>query len=123
MSWVGIFLFSILLALGLIVLIRQAALRRLLLQLQEEQKALSEAWRAEQADLSRFIGATPRPMITIEILNAVEIAARHSKFGRLIGKYKPDMIRKQVYKSTAKNMRQQMSEHGVQVEVRVEGLD
>jgi len=123
MSWITIALCSIFVAIVSFLLIRQATLRRLLLQLQGEQRALSEAWRAEQTDLSRFLGVTPRPIITIEILNAVELAASQSTFGRLIGRYKPDIIRKQVYKHTAENMRTQMSEHGVQVEVRVHGLD
>jgi len=123
MSWITISLCSVFLAIVSFLLLRQAALRRLLLQLQGEQQALSETWRAEQTELSRFLGVTPRPIITIEILNAVELAANQSRFGRLIGRYKPDMIRRQVYKHTAENMRVQMSEHGVQVEVRVHGID
>ena len=121
MSSVGIALFAALLVVTAYLYLKLTAQRQLLLQLQKELRALAEAWRSERADLSDFVGSRPNPVITIEILNAVEIASKNSKFAGLIGKYAPDMIRKMVIKGTAKNMRDQMKEHGVQVEVKVHG--
>lgn len=108
-----------LLALVIYLLLKLIAQRKLLLQLQEEQQSLAQAWVLEQADLSRFVSARSAPVISIEILNAVELAAKNSVFGGLIGKYMPDRISRIVIKRTADTMRSQMEENGMQVEVRV----
>jgi len=120
--------FAVVLLVGLLgivvyLLLKLSAQRRLLLQLQQEQQSLAEAWRLEQTDLSKFISTRAAPVISIEILNAVEVAANNSTFGRLIGKYMPDKISRIVIKRTADNMREQMEENGVHVDVKVHGLD
>jgi len=116
-------LFIVLLAVVAYLFLRLAAQRELLSQLKDEQRTLAEAWRAGRVDLSEFTGSKQNPIITIEILNAVELAAKQSKFGGMIGKYAPDMIRKMVIKRTADTMRDQMTGNGVHVEVQVHGLD
>jgi len=116
-------IFIVLLAAVVYLFLRLSAQRKLLAQLREEQRALAEAWRSEQADLSRFIESKPNPFITIEILNAVELATKESIVGGLIGKCAPDMMHRLVVKRTADTMRDQMMGHGVQVEVEVHGLD
>jgi len=69
--------------------------------------------------LSQFIKSKPNPFITIEILNAVELATKASKVGGLISKYAPDLMHRIVVKRTADTMRDQMTEHGVQVVIQV----
>ena len=123
MSSIGIALFISLFVVIAYLYLKLAGQRRMLLQLQKELRALAEAWQTEQADLSGFVGLRPNPIISIEILNAVEVASKNSKFAELIGKYAPEMIRKMVIKGTAKTMRDQMRANGVQVEVNVHGYD
>ena len=119
----SVILNSLLILIVLYLMVRVGKLRRILTTLNQDQRVLSEAWRVEQQDLSQFLGARRRPVITIEILNAVELAAGGSVFGRILGRYAPDMIRTQVYKRTAANMRDNMTEHGVKVVVEVHGCD
>jgi len=119
MSSVVIVLFAVLLAMVVYLLLKLIAQRKLLVQLQEEQQSLARAWVAEQADLARFVSARSTPVISIEVLNAVEMAAKNSVFGGLIGKYMPDRISRIVIKRTADTMRDQMEENGMQVEVKV----
>lgn len=116
-------IFLVLLAAVVYLYLRLSAQRKLLAQLREEQRALAESWRSEQTDLSEFINSKPTPFITIEILNAVELATKESIVGGLIGKCAPDMMHRMVVKRTADTMRDQMTEHGVQVEVEVHGLN
>ena len=123
MNSVAIVIFSVLLTAIAYLFLRLSAQRKVLAQLREEQQALAQAWRSEQADLSRFIGSKPNPFITIEILNAVELATKASKVGGLIGRCAPDMMHRMVVRRTADTMRDQMTEHGVQVEVEVHGLN
>ena len=123
MNAIGIAMFTGLLTLVIYLFLRLSLQHKLLRQLQEEQRILAEVWRTEQPDLSRFIGSKPGPFITIEILNAVELASQTSRIGRLIGKYAPNTLQRMVVKRTADNMRHQMTEHGVQVEVVVHGLE
>ena len=118
----AIFAFSVLLAAVVSLSIRLSAQRKLLLQIREEQRALAEFRRGEAAELSQFIGSKPNPIITIEILNAVELAGKSSRVAGLIGRCAPDVLHRMVVKRTADNLRDQMTEHGVQVEVQVHGL-
>ena len=123
MNTVGIAMFTVLLTIVTYLFLRLSMQRKLVRQLREEQQILAEGWRAEQADLSRFIGSRTSPIITIEILNAIELASQTSGVGGLIGKCAPETIRRMVVKRTADTLRDQMTEHGVQVEVVVHGLN
>lgn len=105
------------------LLLRLAVLRRLVSQLQEEQQAISSCRDSEQVELSQLLGKPPRPVVTIEIFNAVEVASNGSAFAKLLGKCAPNILCKQVYKHTASNLKKHMTEHGMHVEVQVRGLD
>lgn len=114
-----VFCLSILLALTCL-LVLLAEQRKLILQLRAEQRSVAEMLRRDQAaELSEFIQSQPGPIITIEILNAVEVAAQSSIIGGLVAKIAPDTIHRIVVKRTADTMRSQMTEHGVEVQVLV----
>ena len=123
MSSTGIVLYVLLLLVVAFLLLRLIAQRNVLNQLQKELDTLGSAWEFERDDLSGFISNKTNPVITIEILNAVEVAANNSTLGGMIGKYAPDMIRNSVIKRTAKSMRDEMTSHGMQVEVIVHGIN
>ena len=123
MSLVSIALFVGLIVVVLFLLFRLKTLRKLLLQLQEEQGAMSAYWRSEQANLSELVGTSGRSVVTIEIFNAVEVASSQSVFAKLLGKCAPHTLSKQVYKQTANNLQKEMTAHGMHVEVKVRELD
>lgn len=109
----------VLLIVVVFLMMKLSVQRRLLTQLEQEQQTLAAAWNTEKASLEQFVSSKRAPVITIEILNAVEVAANNSKFAGLIGKYLPDTIRNMVIKRTAETMREQMAANGVEVEVKV----
>jgi len=105
---------------GLVYLVvRLSVQRKLLAQLQEDQRALAEFRCTEEASFCQLCGSKSNPFITIEILNAVELATKASKVGGLIGKCAPGLMHRIVIRRTANTMRNQMTEHGVQVVVKV----
>ncbi len=93
--------------------------RKLILQLREEQRAISGFLRQEQFELPDFMQSRSGPIITIEILNAVEVAGKSSWMGGLVARIAPETIRRMVVQRTADTMRNQMTEHGVEVQVLV----
>ena len=100
--------------------VRLAEQRKLILQLLEEQRMGEQTpGRGQVTDFSDFNQSQPGPIITIEILNAVEVAAQSSVIGGLIGRFAPDTIQRLVVRRTAETMRSQMTDHGVEVQVRV----
>lgn len=123
MSAVGIAMFTVLLTVVTYLFWRLSVQRKLVRQLRDEQRILAEGWRAEQDDLSRFIGSRTSPFITIEILNAIELVSQTTSVGGLIGKFAPGTIHRMVVRRTADTLRDQMTDHGVQVKVVVHGLN
>ena len=61
-----------------------------------------------------------RPIITIEILNPLELAASQVRAASLVGSWRPDMITKIVYDEAAKQIIAQLAEEGVVAEVMVQ---
>lgn len=58
-----------------------------------------------------------RPIITVEILNPIELATSQVRAAALVGSWKPDMITKIVYEEAVKQMCAQFAEEGVVAEV------
>lgn len=109
----------ILLALACL-LVRLAAQRKLILELREGQRTVEKLLCGDRdTGYADFVQSQPGPLITIEILNAVEVAAQSSMIGGLIGRFAPDTIHRLVVRRTADAMRSQMTEHGVEVQVLV----
>jgi hypothetical protein len=64
-----------------------------------------------------------RRMITIEILNPLELASSQVRAASLVGSWKPDTITKIVYSEAAKQIVAQLAEEGVVAEVQVHSVD
>jgi hypothetical protein len=64
-----------------------------------------------------------RPIITVEILNPIELAASQVRAASLVGSWKPDTITKIVYNEAAKQMAAQLAEEGVVAEVLIHAAD
>lgn len=58
-----------------------------------------------------------RPIITIEILNPLELASSQIRAAALVGSWRPDMITKIVYEEAVKQIAAQLVEEGVVAEV------
>ena len=119
-------LISLLLLLTLAVLVflfgRLRAQSTLLRKLQNEQAALASAWSSRPVNLHDIPGSRLDPVITIKILNPVELAAKESKFAGTINNFAPDVIKQIVYKRTTDILREELTTKGVQVEIKVHGL-
>jgi hypothetical protein len=59
------------------------------------------------------------PVVSIELLNALELATRESKAAPLLGKVAPSLLQKIVYQQFVKQLREQLIEQGVIAEVRL----
>lgn len=82
------------------------------------------------AELDTIVDASPapavptiptRPLITIEILNPVEVATSQVRAAALVGSWKPDTITKIVYNEAAKQISAQLVAEGVVAEVLIHG--
>ncbi|MFT4264225.1 MAG: hypothetical protein QM572_12635 [Nocardioides sp.] len=61
----------------------------------------------------------PRRVITIEILNPLELAASQSRAARLLGGLTPTVITRIVYDQASKQIMETLEDEGVAAEVRV----
>ncbi|MFT6552199.1 MAG: hypothetical protein ACJA1I_002249 [Zhongshania marina] len=123
MYYFSLALFALLLIVITYLLVRLNAQRRLLLTLQDEQRALAKAWRANPVDFNQIPVSEGKGFIAIKILNPVELATKESVFAGLLNNFAPDVIRSIVYKRTVEIMRGQLEERGVQAEISIHGLD
>lgn len=64
-----------------------------------------------------------RPIITIEILNPLELASSQVRAAALVGSWRPDMITKIVYEEAVKQIAAQLAEEGVVAEVLIHAAD
>jgi hypothetical protein len=100
---------------------RNETQRRLLATLAQDQSALAAAWNALPADAAPLLKAGTT-LISIEILNPMELASQESPLAGPLGRIAPGLIRKLVYQRATDMLRQQLGEHGVQAEVRIHDL-
>ena len=107
---------------GLLLLLqRQRRQQALLATLTRDQQSLAAAWSALPVDAAQLLDRSDA-LITIEILNPVELASQESPLAGPLGRLAPGLIRKRVYQRAAEMLRRQLGEHGVQAEVRIRGL-
>jgi hypothetical protein len=77
----------------------------------------------EATELDPAILAGSDRIITVEILNPLEVAAKRVKLASVVGSVAPSVIAKVVYEQTAKIMRNQLTMQGVEAEVRIHAGD
>lgn len=76
-----------------------------------------EPYRPLPEELEAAFTAGSRRVITVEILNPLELAASRNRFGGIAGAVAPRALRKLVYEQTVREMREQMVDEGVAAEV------
>lgn len=111
---------AVLLGLNLVVLVGLAVMLRT--QQRRTSAAVAaigelEPYRPLPEELEAAFTAGRRRVITIEILNPLELAATKSRFGGVAGALAPRALRKLVYEQTVREMKLQMVEEGVAAEV------
>lgn len=70
-------------------------------------------------DLTQTLGDGERKLITVEILNPLEVAGEQSALVRRFGAVAPAMLRAEVTRRAVKELQAQLAEQGVEAEVRV----
>ncbi len=119
---IALVVIALVLLIGLTLLWRRLQqLKRLLEALERDQQQLAGAWNALPAAAAGLLPAD-KALLSIEILNAAELAARESRFAHVLGSLTPQLLRRLVYQQTAEVMRAELVKHGVQAEVRLHGL-
>lgn len=122
MHWLNLLLLSCL-AIGLVfLLLRLGQHRALLATLQQDHAALAGTWDQLPPDAIRLLANERAPVISIEILNPIELAALESQFAGPVSTVAPNLIRRIVYQKTAEILRAELIEKGVQADVKVHGL-
>lgn len=59
------------------------------------------------------------PLISVEILNTMELAAKESALAKAFGSLTPELVRREVYKQFYQRLCLQLQEQGVVAEVRL----
>jgi hypothetical protein len=121
MTWLSyvLLVLAVLLAAGwTVLLLALRALRRRAEELQAEVAALTPA-PAMAPDLEAAFGTGTRRLLVIEILNSVELATQRAKAARILGVVAPEMLRKIVVETAAKDIVVQLAEEGVHAQVTV----
>ncbi|MDR3419304.1 MAG: hypothetical protein P4L83_24265 [Nevskia sp.] len=95
---------------------RHLVLRRALFA---AQKQLDE-WGASGSGAAGAMAALGRPaLISVEVLNALELATRESRLGKAFAGLAPELVRREVYKEFHRQLCEHLQAHGVVAEVRL----
>jgi hypothetical protein len=90
---------------------------RVVAALAEEVAGLAPAAALAAPALENLFEAGRSDLISIEILNPMELAARESWFAQLFGNLSPALIRKLVYERTQKILVEELKKYHVQAQV------
>jgi len=90
------------------------------LKLEAERLAQAAGEIAPPADGAALLGADQPEMITIELLNPLEVAAKESALGGAFGKLAPSLLRSEVYRRLRAELEAGLKERGVAADVRVQ---
>ncbi len=113
---------ALMLIVTLVLLYRRLSrLQGLLDTLSQDQRQLSSAWNALPPD-ARALLPDNKMLLSIEILNPVQLAAQESRFADALGSVSPGLLRRIVHQRTAEILRGELVKYGVQAEVRLHGL-
>lgn len=98
---------------------RLLALKREFAALDQRLADTSESLGANKPDLARLLGQEPATVVTIEILNPLQLAARQNWFADKFGSLTPGLIRRIVYDKTRKQCAEILAQMGAEAKVEV----
>lgn len=61
----------------------------------------------------------PTMLLTVEVLNPLELARAHSRIGSSLAGVAPGLVRKRVYQTVASELREELAERGVQASIEI----
>lgn len=94
-------------------------LRRELADTEAQARELAERMNALPPELAGRFGIGARHVITVELLNLLELAHRESRFARAFTVLTPRLLRDVVHRKLVGKVRESLSASGVEAEVRV----
>ncbi|XOZ34546.1 hypothetical protein ACMDCT_04755 [Halomonadaceae bacterium KBTZ08] len=62
----------------------------------------------------------PEMLMTVRVLNPIEVARRESASARLVGDYMPETVRRIVFRQLTTELDEALSERGIESEISVE---
>ncbi|MEQ6884707.1 hypothetical protein [Salicola sp. Rm-C-2C1-2] len=62
----------------------------------------------------------PEMLMTVRVLNPIEVARRESTSARLVGDYMPETVRRIVFRQLTTELDEALSERGIESEISVE---
>lgn len=114
---------TVIFALNVLVMLylfwRLGRMHRELAALRNRTRALDPELAGPPPKLDSLFRESGTSIIGIEILNAMELARKESWFIGVFGSVSPQLVRRKVYDQAANIIRDQLSDFGVEAEVRV----
>ena len=89
--------------------------------LRTETAALQQASRAIPADLQTLLGDPGKRIITVEILNPMELATDKTWLAKPVAGMSPGLINRIVYQQAREIVKQQLPKFGAVAEVKIHG--
>jgi|AntDeeMinimDraft_6_1070357.scaffolds.fasta_scaffold01893_2 hypothetical protein len=85
-------------------------------------RAIAQRERLERALARVADPTTPEPemLMTVRVLNPLEVARRESASARLIGDYMPETVRRMVFRRLTEELDDTLSKRGIESEISVE---
>ncbi|MDN5862987.1 MAG: hypothetical protein L0H19_06020 [Salinisphaera sp.] len=106
-----------LLSIGLCGLTAVLALR--LLRLNRRLQRLEADWQDADEDVQAALAEQPRLLVTIDILNPLELARARSRIGARLIAFAPQLVTRRVFDSVARQLDEQLAAQGVEAQVQV----
>jgi hypothetical protein len=101
------------------VVVSRHRLRRDLLRLEDQARALAIRMDALPPELARAFGTGARHIITVELLNLFELAHRESVLTRPLTALTPRLVRDIVHRKLVGKVRESLADAGVEADVRL----
>lgn len=87
-----------------------------------EQRKLITQMMAQRLDNDQtsVLEQEPDLLLTLKVLNPIEVAKRESRSARVMADKLPVMVRKMVYQGVMKELEEELIERGIEVEMNIE---
>lgn len=110
----------LMLALGILLWLFDRLSKRLLM-IEQALQALQSERGSFPADFRKLLSSDSCELISIQLLNPMELAAQQSKLASALGSLTPSLIRRIVHNEAIKITRKELERHGAKAQVRYHG--
>lgn len=88
-------------------------------QVAGELQTLSAQAGASNEQERKALAQAQTMLLTVEVLNPLELARAHSRVGSSLAGVAPGLVRKRVYQTVANELREELAERGVQANIEI----